>query len=43
MTGLMAGGYLGGYLTLSKGVGPAQTVFDRPDGLDTGRGRISAR
>ncbi|MDQ6816335.1 MAG: Rieske (2Fe-2S) protein [Actinomycetota bacterium] len=28
MTTLMAGGYLGGHLTLSKGVGPAQTVFD---------------
>lgn len=28
MTVLMAGGYLGGHLTLSKGVGPAQTVFD---------------
>jgi nitrite reductase/ring-hydroxylating ferredoxin subunit len=25
---LMTGGYLGGHLTLSKGVGPAQTVFD---------------
>lgn len=25
---LTAGGYLGGYLTLSKGVGPDQTVFD---------------
>ena len=23
-----AGGYLGGHLTLTKGVGPAQTVFD---------------
>lgn len=28
MTVLMAGGYLGGHLTLSKGVGPDQTVFD---------------
>lgn len=28
MTILMAGGYLGGHLTLSKGVGPDQTVFD---------------
>jgi len=28
MTVLMAGGYLGGHLTLNKGVGPAQTVFD---------------
>ncbi|MBV9337646.1 MAG: non-heme iron oxygenase ferredoxin subunit [Solirubrobacterales bacterium] len=28
MSVLMAGGYLGGHLTLSKGVGPAQTVFD---------------
>ncbi len=27
-TVLMAGGYLGGHLSLSKGVGPAQTVFD---------------
>jgi len=27
-TFLMAGGYLGGYLSLSKGVGPDQTVFD---------------
>jgi nitrite reductase/ring-hydroxylating ferredoxin subunit/uncharacterized membrane protein len=26
---LMAGGYLGGHLSLSKGVGPDQTVFDR--------------
>jgi nitrite reductase/ring-hydroxylating ferredoxin subunit len=25
---LMAGGYLGGYLTLTKGVGPDQTVYD---------------
>jgi nitrite reductase/ring-hydroxylating ferredoxin subunit len=25
---MTAGGYLGGYLSLSKGVGPAQTVFD---------------
>ena len=25
---LMAGGYLGGYLSLTKGVGPDQTVFD---------------
>ena len=25
---LMAGGYLGGHLSLSKGVGPDQTVFD---------------
>jgi nitrite reductase/ring-hydroxylating ferredoxin subunit len=28
MTVLMAGGYLGGHLSLSKGVGPDQTVFD---------------
>jgi nitrite reductase/ring-hydroxylating ferredoxin subunit len=28
MTVLMAGGYLGGHLSLNKGVGPAQTVFD---------------
>jgi len=28
MTVLMAGGYLGGHLTLNKGVGPAQTVYD---------------
>ncbi len=28
MTILLAGGYLGGHLTLSKGVGPDQTVFD---------------
>ena len=28
MTVMMAGGYLGGYLSLTKGVGPAQTVFD---------------
>jgi nitrite reductase/ring-hydroxylating ferredoxin subunit len=28
MAVMAAGGYLGGYLTLSKGVGPAQTVFD---------------
>jgi nitrite reductase/ring-hydroxylating ferredoxin subunit/uncharacterized membrane protein len=28
MTVLMGGGYLGGYLSLSKGVGPDQTVFD---------------
>lgn len=28
MTVLMAGGYLGGHLTLNKGVGPDQTVFD---------------
>ena len=28
MSVLMAGGYLGGHLTLSKGVGPDQTVFD---------------
>lgn len=27
-TVLMAGGYLGGHLSLSKGVGPAETVFD---------------
>ena len=25
---MMAGGYLGGYLSMTKGVGPAQTVFD---------------
>jgi nitrite reductase/ring-hydroxylating ferredoxin subunit len=25
---LMVGGYLGGYLTLTKGVGPVQTVYD---------------
>ncbi len=25
---MMAGGYLGGYLSLTKGVGPDQTVFD---------------
>lgn len=28
MTVMMAGGYLGGHLTLNKGVGPDQTVFD---------------
>lgn len=28
MTVMMAGGYLGGHLSLSKGVGPDQTVFD---------------
>jgi nitrite reductase/ring-hydroxylating ferredoxin subunit len=28
LTVLMAGGYLGGHLTLTKGVGPAETVFD---------------
>jgi nitrite reductase/ring-hydroxylating ferredoxin subunit/uncharacterized membrane protein len=28
MTILLAGGYLGGHLSLSKGVGPDQTVFD---------------
>ncbi len=28
MTVMMAGGYLGGYLSMTKGVGPAQTVFD---------------
>jgi nitrite reductase/ring-hydroxylating ferredoxin subunit len=28
MTVLMTGGYLGGHLSLSKGVGPDQTVFD---------------
>lgn len=28
MAVMMAGGYLGGYLSLTKGVGPAQTVFD---------------
>jgi nitrite reductase/ring-hydroxylating ferredoxin subunit/uncharacterized membrane protein len=28
MTVLMGGGYLGGHLSLSKGVGPDQTVFD---------------
>jgi nitrite reductase/ring-hydroxylating ferredoxin subunit/uncharacterized membrane protein len=28
MAVLMAGGYLGGHLSLSKGVGPSQTVFD---------------
>jgi nitrite reductase/ring-hydroxylating ferredoxin subunit len=28
MSVLMAGGYLGGHLSLSKGVGPDQTVFD---------------
>ncbi len=28
MTVLLAGGYLGGHLSLSKGVGPDQTVFD---------------
>jgi nitrite reductase/ring-hydroxylating ferredoxin subunit/uncharacterized membrane protein len=28
LTILMAGGYLGGHLSMSKGVGPAQTVFD---------------
>src|SRR3954451_23778421 len=27
-TALMAGGYLGGHMSLIKGVGPAQTVFD---------------
>jgi nitrite reductase/ring-hydroxylating ferredoxin subunit/uncharacterized membrane protein len=27
-TALMLGGYLGGHLTLTKGVGPAQTVYD---------------
>ena len=28
MTVMAAGGYLGGYLSMTKGVGPAQTVFD---------------
>jgi nitrite reductase/ring-hydroxylating ferredoxin subunit/uncharacterized membrane protein len=28
MAVMMAGGYLGGYLSMTKGVGPAQTVFD---------------
>jgi nitrite reductase/ring-hydroxylating ferredoxin subunit/uncharacterized membrane protein len=28
MTAMMAGGYLGGHLTLIRGVGPDQTVFD---------------
>ncbi len=28
MTVMTAGGYLGGYLSMTKGVGPAQTVFD---------------
>jgi nitrite reductase/ring-hydroxylating ferredoxin subunit/uncharacterized membrane protein len=28
---MMAGGYLGGYLSMTKGVGPAQTVFDPGD------------
>jgi nitrite reductase/ring-hydroxylating ferredoxin subunit/uncharacterized membrane protein len=28
MTVLMTGGYLGGHLSLNKGVGPAQTVYD---------------
>ncbi len=28
LTVLMAGGYLGGYLSLTKGIGPDQTVFD---------------
>jgi len=28
MTVLMAGGYLGGHLSFTKGVGPAETVFD---------------
>jgi nitrite reductase/ring-hydroxylating ferredoxin subunit/uncharacterized membrane protein len=28
MAVMSAGGYLGGYLSLTKGVGPAQTVFD---------------
>jgi nitrite reductase/ring-hydroxylating ferredoxin subunit len=28
MAVMMAGGYLGGHLSLSKGVGPDQTVFD---------------
>jgi nitrite reductase/ring-hydroxylating ferredoxin subunit len=28
MTILMAGGYLGGYLSFNKGVGPDQTVYD---------------
>lgn len=28
LTVISAGGYLGGYLTFTKGVGPAQTVFD---------------
>ena len=28
MSVLMSGGYLGGHLSLNKGVGPAQTVFD---------------
>jgi nitrite reductase/ring-hydroxylating ferredoxin subunit/uncharacterized membrane protein len=28
LTVMSAGGYLGGYLSLTKGVGPAQTVFD---------------
>src|SRR5207248_6031017 len=28
MTVMTAGAYLGGYLSLTKGVGPAQTVFD---------------
>ena len=28
MTVMLAGGYLGGYLSMTKGVGPAETVFD---------------
>jgi hypothetical protein len=28
MATLMTGGYLGGHLSLSKGVGPDRTVFD---------------
>ena len=28
MTVTLAGGYLGGYLSMTKGVGPAETVFD---------------
>jgi nitrite reductase/ring-hydroxylating ferredoxin subunit len=28
MTVMMTGGYLGGYLSMTKGVGPAQTAFD---------------
>jgi nitrite reductase/ring-hydroxylating ferredoxin subunit/uncharacterized membrane protein len=29
MTVMMAGGYLGGHLSMTKGVGPAETVFDQ--------------
>lgn len=40
-TALMAGAYLGGHLSFTKGVGPQQTVFDRGPGEWTPAGDAS--